>query len=69
MDAAEGDVAEVYELRGFDAIHLASALWLKGKTSKPLYFGVFDQRLRGAAMRAGLTVVSRLPDFSKFENV
>jgi len=52
-----GDVAEVYGLRGFDAIHLASALWLKEKTSTPLFFAVFDQRLRAAAERAGLAVV------------
>lgn len=52
-----GDLAEVYGLRGFDAIHLASALWLKEKTSTPLYFAVFDQRLRIAAERAGLAVV------------
>lgn len=52
-----GDLAEVYGLRGFDAIHLASALWLKEKTSMPLNFAVFDQRLRAAAERAGLAVV------------
>ena len=52
-----GDLAEVYGLRGFDSIHLASALWLKEKTSMPLYFAVFDQRLRAAAERAGLAVV------------
>lgn len=52
-----GDLAEIYGLRGFDAIHLASALWLKEKTSTPLYFAVFDLRLRAAAERAGLAVV------------
>lgn len=52
-----GDLAEVYGLRGFDAIHLASALWLKEKTSTPLHFAVFDQRLRAAAERTGLVVV------------
>ena len=52
-----GDLAEVYGLRGFDAIHLASALWLKEKTDTPLYFAVFDQRLRTAAERVGLAVV------------
>ena len=51
-----GDLAEVYGLRGFDSIHLASALWLKEKTSMPLHFAVFDQRLRLAAERAGLVV-------------
>lgn len=54
---AAGDLAEVYGLRGFDAIHLASALWLKEKTGTPLYFAVFDLRLRTSAERAGLTVV------------
>jgi len=54
---AAGDLAEVYGLRGFDSIHLASALWLKEKTSAPLHFAVFDQRLRAAAERAGLAVV------------
>ncbi len=53
---AAGDLAEVYGLRGFDSIHLASALWLKEKTSMPLHFAVFDQRLRAAAERAGLMV-------------
>ena len=51
-----GDLAEIYSLRGFDSIHLASALWLKEKTSTPLHFAVFDQRLRVAAERAGLAV-------------
>ena len=52
-----GDLADVHGLRGFDSIHLASALWLKERTSSPLYFAVFDQRLRVAAERAGLGVM------------
>ena len=52
-----GDLAEVYGLRGFDSIHLASALWLKEKTSAAFCFAVFDQRLRAAAERAGLVIV------------
>lgn len=52
-----GDLAEIHGLRGFDAIHLASAIWLKEKTSTPFLFAVFDQRLRSAAERAGLMVV------------
>ena len=51
-----GDLAEVYGLRGFDSIHLASALWLKEKTTADFYFAVFDQRLRAASERAGLVV-------------
>ncbi len=53
----DGDLAEVYGLRGFDSIHLASALWLKEKTGTAFCFAVFDQRLRAAADRAGLVVV------------
>jgi len=53
---AAGDLAEVYGLRSFDSIHLASGLWLKEKTSTPLHFAVFDQRLRTAAERASLVV-------------
>ncbi len=52
-----GDLAEVYGLRGFNSIHLASALWLKEKASTAFCFAVFDQRLRAAADRAGLVVV------------
>jgi predicted nucleic acid-binding protein len=51
-----GDLADVYGLRGFDSIHLASALWLREKTSVPIHFAVFDLRLRAAAERAGLVV-------------
>lgn len=51
------DLTEVYGLRGFDSIHLASALWLKEKTSTPLNFAVFDLHLRAAAERAGLVAV------------
>jgi predicted nucleic acid-binding protein len=52
-----GDLAEIYNLRGFDSIHLASALWLKARVSEPVDFAVFDQRLGAAASKAGLTVV------------
>lgn len=39
-------------LRGFDAIHLCSALWI----GKP-HFACFDARLRRAAEAEGLTVI------------
>ncbi len=39
-----GDLAEVYGLRGFDSIHLASALWLKEKNQ----CGFLFRRLRPA---------------------
>ena len=52
-----GDLAEIYKLRGFDSIHLASALWLKARVSEPVDFAVFDQRLGSAASKVGLIVV------------
>jgi len=52
-----GETAETYELRGFDSIHLASALWLRNRTEIPCAFAVFDQRLRDGAVRAGLALL------------
>jgi predicted nucleic acid-binding protein len=52
-----GELAEVYALRGFDAIHLASALWLNDTAGGRLRFAAFDTRLHAAAERAGLVVV------------
>ena len=52
-----GDMAEIYILRGFDSIHLASALWLKARVTEPVDFAVFDKRLGAAAAKAGLSVV------------
>ncbi len=54
-----GDLAEIYGLRGFDSIHLASALWLKARVSEAVDFAVFDQRLATAASKAGLVVVPK----------
>lgn len=55
-----GELAEFYGLRGFDSIHLASALWLAGRVSEQVDFAVFDRRLAAAAAKAGLTVVPKL---------
>lgn len=54
-----GELAESYGLRGFDSIHLASALWLAGRVSEQVDFAVFDLRLSAAASKAGLAVVPR----------
>jgi len=43
-----GDIAEAHALRGFDAIHLASAVRLKERFDD-LYFLAFDLRLVDAA--------------------
>jgi uncharacterized protein len=52
-----GDIAETFELRGFDSIHLASALWLRERTDISCKFVAFDQRLRDGAICAGLSVL------------
>lgn len=54
-----GGLAEIHALRGFDSIHLASALWLKDRTATALQFGVFDPRLRAAAVQAGMITYPR----------
>jgi predicted nucleic acid-binding protein len=52
-----GETAETYELRGFDGIHLASALWLKDRAAVACAFVAFDERLHDGAARAGLPVL------------
>ena len=56
-----GDTAELYGLRGFDAVHLASGLWLKERSAVPLVFAAYDRRLHAAAARAGVDVYPRRP--------
>ena len=48
-----GELAERYHLRGYDAIHLASAEILKGKLKSPLAFSCADERLQEAAEAEG----------------
>ncbi|MBI5141679.1 MAG: type II toxin-antitoxin system VapC family toxin [Nitrospirae bacterium] len=43
-----------YQLRGFDAIHLASALVLKESGGLPVHFACFDRALNEAAKNEGL---------------
>jgi predicted nucleic acid-binding protein len=49
-----GDLAAEHQLRGCDAVHLASALRLGDQTT----LITWDHRLRRAAMTAGLAVAS-----------
>jgi predicted nucleic acid-binding protein len=44
-----GDLAEKHSMRGFDAIHLASALELMKKLDSALFFIAYDERLMQAA--------------------
>jgi predicted nucleic acid-binding protein len=60
-DATLKDVRSLvrrHSLRGFDAIHLSAALWLRGELGRPLEFWASDQRLEAAAKRERLTVVN-----------
>ena len=49
-----GNLAEKHALRGFDSIHLASAMILHQEVSTPVVFSCFDNKLEKAAMREGL---------------
>jgi len=49
-----GELAESHGLRGFDAIHLASARWLARKTRRPVRLLAFDLRVTEAAHALGL---------------
>jgi len=47
-------LVEAYPLRGFDAIHLASALLIQKRLHHTFIFACFDDRLRDAAAEEGL---------------
>jgi len=53
-----GLLAEKHALRGFDAIHLASAVIIRKQGDRPVTFSCFDARLTRAARREGLTIPS-----------
>lgn len=56
-----GEMAELHELRGYDAVHLASMVSFDVPR---LVVGVWDQRLAVAASRCGLGVVPAPPRWS-----
>ena len=49
-----GELADRHGLRGFDAIHLACALWLNSAYSGEVRFLAFDKKLTAGALSAGL---------------
>jgi predicted nucleic acid-binding protein len=51
-----GDLAEKHALRGFDAIHLASALTLRDALSTSILFSCFDDYLQNAFKLEDFTV-------------
>ncbi len=52
------DLIQRHPLRGFDAIHLASALSLKGALGEDITFAAADERLFQAAEAEGLQVLN-----------
>lgn len=50
-----GELAERFRLRGYDAVHLASALDFQRRFGEITFLG-FDDRLNAAAEKAGLTL-------------
>lgn len=54
------EVIAANPLRGFDAIHLASALLLQGSVPDPFVFACFDKALASAAKASGLRVFPTL---------
>ncbi len=46
-----------HPLRGYDAVHLAAALWVRDRIGDALEFWVSDERLAGTARRERLKVV------------
>lgn len=53
-----GQLAEKHALRGYDAIHLASAVTLRREGDQPVAFSCYDGRLSLAARREGLKIIS-----------
>jgi uncharacterized protein len=52
-----GQLAEVHRLRGYDALQLASALWLRGRLPEAPTFASWDDALDAAASREGLPLL------------
>jgi predicted nucleic acid-binding protein len=56
-------VVSHYPLRGFDAIHLASALIVHDRLPEKFLFACYDNNLVQAAQSAGLQTLPELPDY------
>jgi uncharacterized protein len=56
MVRSAGDLAEKHGLRGFDAIHLASAMALRDGLKTPIVFSSSDQRLNDASRSEGFNL-------------
>lgn len=47
-------IAQKHRLRGFDCLHLASAVFLKKRLNRPIVFSSADIKLNAAARKEGL---------------
>lgn len=56
-----GDLADRYDLAGYDAVHLATALTIHAALGEPLLLAAWDRRLNRAAAAAGLTTIPSAP--------
>lgn len=54
---AAGALAEFHALRGYDAIHLASAIRLQAVSDEPVQVVTHDRDLREAVLAAGLALL------------
>ncbi|MBI5529381.1 MAG: type II toxin-antitoxin system VapC family toxin [Deltaproteobacteria bacterium] len=55
-------LVETHPLRGADAVHLASAIWMRDKTGSDVTFAVSDKALVAAAAGEGFTVFDPATD-------
>jgi len=62
LGTTAGDVAERLQLRGMDAIHLASALRVAETSDEPTQFATWDVRLAAAAVGQGLETFPQAGD-------
>jgi predicted nucleic acid-binding protein len=51
-----GELVEKHPLRALDALHLASALFLRERVRSDIFFSSFDGKLNEAAQAEGLAV-------------
>jgi len=59
LNEAIDQALEKHPLRGFDAIHLASAVVVGQTLAEPIVFACFDERLAQAAVDAGMETFPR----------
>jgi predicted nucleic acid-binding protein len=52
-----GEHAELYALRAYDAVQLATSTYLAGQSEQSVQFGCFDRRLNKAAAAQGMATI------------